>query len=129
MSFLITLYVVFSGGVACSSYLRFLMNQLCDYVEVEMFVPPPKLCSDNGIMIAWNGIEHLKKGGSLVSPEDLDSVHFQVSCTPSEIRKILKRLSKSCSGEHLSTTSDNGFVNSLCDGHNTWLDCHIDPLY
>lgn len=56
--------VVVSGGVACSDYItnkieKFAEN--CDTIhkstEVRVIVPrPKKLCTDNGIMIAWNGM-------------------------------------------------------------------------
>lgn len=29
-----------------------------------MIVPPPRLCTDNGVMVAWSAIEKLKRGYS-----------------------------------------------------------------
>lgn len=45
-------HVVVSGGVASNQYLR---ARLRDAVaeEVVMAFPPPALCTDNAVMIAW----------------------------------------------------------------------------
>lgn len=37
--------------------------------------PPPKLCTDNGIMIAWNGMEKWKAGIGVA--DSLDSVDIE----------------------------------------------------
>ena len=29
---------------------------------LELAVPPPKLCTDNGVMVAWAGIERMRLG-------------------------------------------------------------------
>lgn len=29
---------------------------------LELAVPPPKLCTDNGVMVAWAGIERMQLG-------------------------------------------------------------------
>lgn len=71
---------IFEGGVACSLYLRLMLEQLCERHAVDLFVPPSKLCSDNGIMIAWNGMEHFRSGGVLVLPDNLDTVESMVRC-------------------------------------------------
>ncbi|XP_067121020.1 tRNA N6-adenosine threonylcarbamoyltransferase, mitochondrial-like [Centruroides vittatus] len=54
--------LVFSGGVACNEYIRSALNKLCNSMDWRFTCPPPKLCNDNGIMIAWNGMECLKAG-------------------------------------------------------------------
>ncbi|OQR80307.1 putative tRNA threonylcarbamoyladenosine biosynthesis protein Osgepl1-like [Tropilaelaps mercedesae] len=79
--------LVVSGGVACSSYLRLVLEQLCEHYGVDLFVPPPRLCSDNGIMIAWNGMEQYKHGGILIQPENLDSVDFLSKCSLGQDRR------------------------------------------
>ena len=33
--------------------------------------PEPKYCTDNGLMIAWNGLEKFRRGVDLVTPEDV----------------------------------------------------------
>ncbi|XP_054712242.1 tRNA N6-adenosine threonylcarbamoyltransferase, mitochondrial-like [Uloborus diversus] len=62
--------LVFSGGVACNSYIRTALKQMCSDLKSEFFAPPPRLCTDNGVMIAWNGIEKLKSNASIST--DLD---------------------------------------------------------
>lgn len=54
--------LVISGGVACNSYVRGALNLICDSMGFTLKCPTPKLCTDNGIMIAWNGMEKLIAG-------------------------------------------------------------------
>lgn len=49
--------LVVSGGVACNQFIADALRIVCDELGYELVVPPPKLCTDNGIMIAWNGLE------------------------------------------------------------------------
>jgi hypothetical protein len=59
-----TLAVV--GGVAANKELRSRLNALCSERSEpwEMFVPPPRLCTDQGSMSAWAAIERLMVGSS-----------------------------------------------------------------
>ncbi|KAF9365290.1 hypothetical protein BGX34_010596 [Mortierella sp. NVP85] len=43
-----------------------------DRQPVRVICPPPKLCTDNAVMIAWTGLERFKEG--LVDPYDIDIV-------------------------------------------------------
>ncbi|XP_062599688.1 tRNA N6-adenosine threonylcarbamoyltransferase, mitochondrial-like [Saccostrea cucullata] len=54
--------LVVSGGVASNQYIRQCLQQVCGENSARLICPPPKLCTDNGIMIAWNGVEKLKVG-------------------------------------------------------------------
>lgn len=50
-------HLVVSGGVACNNYIINAISNLCQMENIELIVPTPRhLCSDNGVMIAWNGI-------------------------------------------------------------------------
>ncbi|WP_017571237.1 tRNA (adenosine(37)-N6)-threonylcarbamoyltransferase complex transferase subunit TsaD [Nocardiopsis halotolerans] len=49
--------LVISGGVAANSALRALAEQRCQEAGVELRVPRPRLCTDNGAMIAALGAE------------------------------------------------------------------------
>ncbi|XP_063901393.1 tRNA N6-adenosine threonylcarbamoyltransferase, mitochondrial-like [Zophobas morio] len=49
--------LVVSGGVACNNFIAKGLQLVCDEMEYYLVRPPPKLCTDNGVMIAWNGIE------------------------------------------------------------------------
>lgn len=44
--------LLLGGGVAANSRLRALAKQRCDAAGVELRVPPLRLCTDNGVMIA-----------------------------------------------------------------------------
>jgi N6-L-threonylcarbamoyladenine synthase len=51
--------LVIAGGVAANRYIhQFLKENL----PLTVLSPPKELCTDNGIMVAWAGIERLKKG-------------------------------------------------------------------
>lgn len=54
--------LVASGGVAANTALRAALESLSADRGLRFIAPPQKLCSDNGAMIAWAGIEHLRLG-------------------------------------------------------------------
>ncbi|OQO08676.1 hypothetical protein B0A48_06546 [Cryoendolithus antarcticus] len=57
--------VVLSGGVVSSPYLRHVMRAMLDvrgFKHINLIFPPPALCTDNALMIAWTGMEMYKAG-------------------------------------------------------------------
>lgn len=54
--------LVVSGGVAANSYIRKRMQELSDKNGMVFQAPPMRLCTDNGVMIAWAGLERFRKG-------------------------------------------------------------------
>ncbi|WP_347343729.1 tRNA (adenosine(37)-N6)-threonylcarbamoyltransferase complex transferase subunit TsaD [Jatrophihabitans telluris] len=60
--------LVIVGGVAANSRIRALAQQRCDEAGVELRVPPMRLCTDNGAMIAAIG-DLLVQAGAAPSPE------------------------------------------------------------
>lgn len=50
--------LVASGGVASNQYVRTQLNHVVEKYGLQLICPPPSLCTDNGVMIAWTGIEH-----------------------------------------------------------------------
>ena len=61
--------LVISGGVAANSALRALAEQRCAEAGIELRVPRPRLCTDNGAMIAALGAEVVAAG---LPPSSLD---------------------------------------------------------
>nr|CAI5837215.1 unnamed protein product [Callosobruchus analis] len=49
--------LVVSGGAACNNFIAEGLRIVCDELGYRLVRPPPKLCTDNGVMIAWNGVE------------------------------------------------------------------------
>lgn len=47
--------LVIVGGVAANARLRAVAQQACDEHGIELRIPPPRLCTDNGAMIAAVG--------------------------------------------------------------------------
>ena len=54
--------VVIAGGVASNSRLREKAKSLSEEMEVEVFIPSPRLCTDNGTMVAYTGLKYLQMG-------------------------------------------------------------------
>jgi glycerol-3-phosphate dehydrogenase (NAD(P)+) len=54
--------LVVSGGVAANKRLRRRLTDLADDAGLRFVAPPPELCTDNGAIIAWAGIERLRLG-------------------------------------------------------------------
>lgn len=62
--------LVVSGGVAANKELRRRLQLLCERTQApnangsswELVIPPARLCTDNGVMVAWAAIESLKLG-------------------------------------------------------------------
>ena len=54
--------LVVAGGVAANVYLRGRLEALAASRGARLVAPPVKLCTDNGAMIAWAGLERLRLG-------------------------------------------------------------------
>jgi N6-L-threonylcarbamoyladenine synthase len=54
--------LVVAGGVAANLYLRGRLETLAAQHGARLVAPPVKLCTDNGAMIAWAGLERLRLG-------------------------------------------------------------------
>ncbi len=54
--------LVVSGGVAANVFLRDNIRALAHEFELPFVAPPLNLCTDNGVMIAWVGVEKMQCG-------------------------------------------------------------------
>lgn len=54
--------LVIAGGVAANQAIGTALQKLAETYQFEILIPPPRLCTDNGAMIAWVGHEYLQAG-------------------------------------------------------------------
>ena len=54
--------LVLAGGVAANGAIRATLSRFAQQSGLPMIAPPLRLCTDNGAMIAWAGIERLRLG-------------------------------------------------------------------
>ena len=64
--------LVASGGVLANKAVRAAMSAMCEARDAALYVPPIKLCTDNGAMIAAAGALRLARGET--SGLDLNAV-------------------------------------------------------
>lgn len=55
-------HLMIGGGVAANSRLRALAQERCEAAGIRLRVPRPKLCTDNGAMVAALGAEMIARG-------------------------------------------------------------------
>ena len=55
-------HLVVAGGVAANTRLRATLLELAGKHALEFLAPPLRLCTDNGAMIAWAGVERFRLG-------------------------------------------------------------------
>ena len=53
--------LVLAGGVAANQYFRERLRACAQERGLSLITPPVHLCTDNGAMIAWAGVEHLRR--------------------------------------------------------------------
>jgi len=56
--------IVIAGGVAANLAIRAALSRFAQQSGLPLVAPPVRLCTDNGAMIAWAGIERLRLGQS-----------------------------------------------------------------
>lgn len=54
--------LVVGGGVAANTAIREGLTRLCARQGLPFLAPPIALCTDNGVMIAWAGLERFRLG-------------------------------------------------------------------
>lgn len=59
-----TMQLVVAGGVAANQAIAQALREVCAEVGASLIVPPIKLCTDNGAMVAWAGAERFALGAT-----------------------------------------------------------------
>merc|ERR1719240_248293 len=67
--------MIVAGGVAANQTVRAGLKKVAENAGLEMRCPPPRLCVDNGVMVAWAGIERLRLGLYEVPPSESGVEH------------------------------------------------------
>lgn len=65
---------VFSGGVACNDFIYRALGEMAAEFQYKTYRPSKRLCTDNGVMIAWNGIERWLDNSVDYRQLDIDSI-------------------------------------------------------
>ena len=60
--------LVVAGGVAKNSAIRSAMEKMAASHNMTFAAPPMSLCTDNGAMIAWAGLENYRIGNIVTTP-------------------------------------------------------------
>lgn len=54
--------LVVGGGVAANTAVRQMLDEVAQQNKMRFSAPPVRLCTDNGVMIAWAGLQRLNAG-------------------------------------------------------------------
>ncbi|XP_066254787.1 tRNA N6-adenosine threonylcarbamoyltransferase, mitochondrial [Euwallacea similis] len=71
--------LVVSGGVASNNFILEGLQIVCDALDYQLVRPPKSLCTDNGVMIAWNGAERWNQNLGIYL-KDFENVKIEKSC-------------------------------------------------
>lgn len=70
--------LVVSGGVACNNFLAKALHVLCTELGYNFVRTPPRLCTDNGVMIAWNGVEKWIANVDVIrDPNEIEKIQIE----------------------------------------------------
>ena len=73
-------HVVVAGGVAANKTVRTTVVAVAESFGLIVCAPPPVYCTDNGVMVAWTGIERLREGLSEPPPSFKDLSKAEMFC-------------------------------------------------
>ncbi|XP_032666893.1 probable tRNA N6-adenosine threonylcarbamoyltransferase, mitochondrial isoform X2 [Odontomachus brunneus] len=70
--------LVISGGVACNNFFARALEIVCSEKGFQFVRTPPRLCNDNGVMIAWNGVERwIANAGVIRDRNEIETVTIE----------------------------------------------------
>ncbi|XP_066143306.1 tRNA N6-adenosine threonylcarbamoyltransferase, mitochondrial isoform X2 [Euwallacea fornicatus] len=87
--------LVVSGGVASNNFIAEGLQIVSDALNYRLVRPPNNLCTDNGVMIAWNGVERWKQNLGIYR-KDYEDIQIEKSCP------LGKRLVEDVAKENIS---------------------------
>ena len=61
-------------------FIRKGLTTVAEHFGMEAVYPQPRLCTDNGVMIAWNGLERWREGKGVVRWQDVLEVQVEPRC-------------------------------------------------
>jgi len=74
--------LVVAGGVAANTAVREGLTAVAGEFGIPCMYPPIKYCTDNGLMVAWAGVERLRLGLFTMPPADTSAVEKHVDVLP-----------------------------------------------
>ncbi|WIA44461.1 hypothetical protein OEZ86_007208 [Tetradesmus obliquus] len=94
--------LVVAGGVAANAKVRATLQAVAAKYGLPCLVPPVQFCSDNGLMVAWTGVERLKLGLCRAPPPNMAAAEAAVEVLPRwplgpvDVRGMSKQNAKHC---------------------------------
>lgn len=73
--------LVVSGGVACNDFIFNSISRMAKTYNFDTYRPSKNLCSDNGVMIAWNGIEKIIEDHKCLQNNCIDEIQIIGKCS------------------------------------------------
>lgn len=88
--------IVFSGGVACNDFIFGAVRELAGELGFVARRPERRHCTDNGLMIAWNGVEQWLANEGQIKAMDMDEIESFPRCPLG--RNVTKELEEASIG-------------------------------
>ncbi|CAG7837783.1 unnamed protein product [Allacma fusca] len=108
--------LVVSGGVACNDYVKRGISIVCEEYGYKLVCPPKNLCTDNGVMIAWNGVEKWRENIDVVPHTELDTVDIEAkSPFGTDLQDEIRNLNIKCKRIKMSQLFDSSSNPSQSD--------------
>lgn len=71
-------FLVFSGGCACNDFIYTALKEMAEQFNFSVIRPKKQFCTDNGVMIAWNGIERFNNQSEIYN--NYDHINIDAKC-------------------------------------------------